>query len=118
VNIGFVPAMVMAILRRAVSERAAFELVIGGEVIGAARVAELGLVQRVYSDDEFDIAAQGYLERLAGQPAAAVMLTKRLLYRADALPFESALEAGVDVNAIARMTNEFKAGVNRFLKKD
>jgi methylglutaconyl-CoA hydratase len=118
VNIGFVPAMVMAILRRAVSERAAFELVIGGEVVGAARAAEIGLVQRVFADEIFDSAVQSYLERLATQPAAAVMLTKRLLYRADALPFESALEAGVDVNAIARMTGEFKEGVNRFLKKD
>ena len=32
VNIGFVPAMVMAILRRSVSEKAAFELVVTGEV--------------------------------------------------------------------------------------
>lgn len=118
VNIGFVPAMVMAILRRAVSERAAFELVITGEVVRAARAAELGLVQRVYPDGEFDAAAQSYLEQLAAKPKAAVTLTKRLLYRADALSFDSALEAGIDVNAIARMTEDFKSGVNKFLKRD
>ncbi|HEY2168232.1 MAG TPA: enoyl-CoA hydratase/isomerase family protein, partial [Candidatus Angelobacter sp.] len=35
VNIGFVPAMVMAILRRSVSEKAAFELVVTGETVSA-----------------------------------------------------------------------------------
>jgi methylglutaconyl-CoA hydratase len=35
----------------------------------------------------------------------------------DALTFEAALQAGVDANVIARMTEECKAGVARFLKK-
>jgi methylglutaconyl-CoA hydratase len=35
VNIGFVPAMVIAILRRSVSEKAAFELVVTGAFSGA-----------------------------------------------------------------------------------
>src|SRR4051794_27319205 len=50
VNIGFVPAMVMAILRRSVSEKAAFELVVTGETISAKRAHELGLVHRVFAD--------------------------------------------------------------------
>jgi methylglutaconyl-CoA hydratase len=37
VRIGFVPAMVMAILRRNVSEKRAFELIVGGDAISAAR---------------------------------------------------------------------------------
>ena len=53
VNIGFVPAMVMAILRRSVSEKAAFELVVTGEPVSAARAHELGLVHRVFADESF-----------------------------------------------------------------
>lgn len=117
VNIGFVPAMVMAILRRAVSERAAFELVISGDIVPAARARELGLVHQVYLDDAFDALSAAYIEKLAAKPVAAVALTKQLLYRADALPFDAALEAGIEVNAIARMTGDFKQGVSRFLKK-
>src|SRR5262245_53164752 len=49
VNIGFVPAMVMAILRRSISEKAAFELVVTGEVIPARRAHEIGLIHRVIS---------------------------------------------------------------------
>ena len=36
VNIGFLPAMVMAILRRSVSEKAAFELVVTGETVSCS----------------------------------------------------------------------------------
>ncbi len=118
VNVGFVPAMVMALLRRSVSERAAFALVIAGDVIGAARAREVGLVQAVFADDRFDQECEEYVQRLAAKPATAVAMTKHLLYRADALSFEAALEAGVEVNAIARMTDDFRQGVARFLRKD
>jgi methylglutaconyl-CoA hydratase len=118
VNVGFVPAMVMALLRRSVSEKAAFALVITGDIVSAARARELGLVHAVYPDAGFDGEAAAFARKLAAKPPTAIALTKQLLYRADTLPFESALEAGVEVNAIARMTDDFKQGVARFLKKD
>src|SRR5213075_317838 len=43
VKIGFVPAMVMAILRRNVPEKRAFELITLGEEISAADAREIGL---------------------------------------------------------------------------
>jgi len=117
VNIGFVPAMVMAILRRSVSEKAAFELVVTGQAVSAARARELGLIHHVYSDDRFAAEVETYVKHLASRSASAVMLSKRLLYQMDSMSFEAALEAGVEVNAIARMTEDCKRGVERFLKK-
>jgi methylglutaconyl-CoA hydratase len=117
VNIGFVPAMVMAILRRSVSEKAALELVVGGETVSAARAHELGLVHRVYPDDKFPGEVTAYAVRLKSKSASAVMLSKRLLYNMDSMSFEAALEAGVETNAIARMTDDCRSGVERFLKK-
>jgi hypothetical protein len=35
----------------------------------------------------------------------------------DAMAFETAIEAGVQLNAITRMTEDCKRGVERFLKK-
>jgi methylglutaconyl-CoA hydratase len=118
VNIGFIPAMVMAILRRSVSEKAAFELVATGEIISAARAGELGVVQRTYPDDGFEEGVRAYLEKLAAKSESAITLSKRLLYHIDAMPFDAALEAGVQANAIARMTNDCRQGIQRFLKKD
>jgi methylglutaconyl-CoA hydratase len=43
------------------------------------------------------------------------MLSKRLLYQMDSMSFEAALEAGVQTNAIARMTEDCRRGVERFL---
>ena len=88
VNIGFVPAMVMAILRRSVSEKAAFELVVMGETVSAARAHELGLVHRVFADDQFASEVGSYVARLAAKSASAVMLSKRLLYNMDSMSFE------------------------------
>lgn len=117
VNIGFVPAMVMAILRRSISEKAALELVVTGEIISAARAHEIGLVHRVYADAQFQAEVNAYAARLAAKSASAVMLSKRLLYNMDSMSFEAALAAGVDTNAIARMTEDCRQGVERFLKK-
>src|SRR6476659_4986189 len=117
VNIGFVPAMVMAILRRSVSEKAAFELVAAGETISAARAHELGLVHRVFADEQFSSEVEGYVAKLTSKSASAVMLSKRLLYNMDSMSFEAALQAGVEINAIARQTEDCRKGVERFLKK-
>lgn len=117
VNIGFVPAMVMAILRRSISEKAALELVVTGEIVSAARAHELGLIHRVYADDRFTAEVNAYAARLASKSASAIMLSKRLLYNMDSTSFQAALEAGVEINAIARMTEDCRRGVEKFLSK-
>jgi methylglutaconyl-CoA hydratase len=117
VKIGFVPAMVLAILRRNVSEKRAFELLTRGEEIDAARAKEIGLVNQIFADDSFEIEVDYYLRRFTEVSGTAVALTKRLLYQVDGLAFFEALETGADVNLIARMTEDCQAGVARFLKK-
>jgi methylglutaconyl-CoA hydratase len=46
------------------------------------------------------------------------MLSKRLLYNMDSMSFEAALEAGVETNAIARMTEDCRKGIERFIRKN
>jgi methylglutaconyl-CoA hydratase len=117
VNIGFVPAMVMAMLRRSVSEKAALELVVTGGTVSADRAYELGLVHRVFADDQFSSEVESYVAKLAAKSASAIMLSKRLLYNMDSMSFEAALQAGVEINAIARQTEDCRKGVENFLKK-
>jgi methylglutaconyl-CoA hydratase len=47
----------------------------------------------------------------------AVALTKQLLYQMDGMALHEALETGVDVNVIARMTEDCQRGIARFLKR-
>jgi len=115
VKIGFVPAMVLAILRRNVSEKRAFELITRGEEISAGYAKEIGLVNQVFSDDGFDDAVNEYLRKFKEVSSTAVALTKGLLYQVDGLPFLEALETGADVNVIARMTEDCQQGIAKFL---
>ena len=117
VNIGFIPAMVMVILRRNISEKRAFELITRGEVIGARAALEIGLINRVFADDDFDAQVNTYVSQMASKSGSAVSLAKNLLYHMDAMSFEAALEAGVPLKAITRMTEHCKRGVEGFLKK-
>ncbi len=117
VKLGFVPAIVMAILRRSMSEKRAFELVATGEIIGAAAAHAAGLINRLYLDADFEARSEEYLAALASKSASAVTLSKNLLYHMDGMAFESAIEAGVHGNAIARMTEDAKRGIERFVKK-
>ncbi len=117
VNIGFVAAIVMAILRRSVGEKRACELLVTGDVIGAERAERIGVVNRVFPDGEFDSRAHEWLEQLTGKSAPALRLTKQLLYQTDGMSLEQAMRCGVDVNAIARMTDDCRQGVAKFLER-
>lgn len=115
VTIGFVPAMVMAILRRAVGEKHAFELVATGDRLDAERAREVGLVNRVYPAGEFDERTEEFVEEMASNSATAMALTKKLLYQIDGQSFESAIQAGAEMNALARLTEDCQEGIARFL---
>ncbi|HEX2165654.1 MAG TPA: enoyl-CoA hydratase-related protein [Longimicrobiales bacterium] len=117
VHLGFVPAMVMALLRRSVGEKVAFELVARGERIGADEAHRIGLVNRVYPAKDFNEAVTTYATELARRSPSAIALTKRLLYGMDGMSFEEAIARGAEVNAIARATDDCREGVRRFLEK-
>jgi len=117
VKIGFVPAMVMAILRRNVSEKRAFELITRGADISAATAERIGLVNQVFDDATFESEVERYIAGFEKVSRSAVMLSKRLLYHMDGMTFDSALQSGVDTNAIARMTEDCQRGISQFLKK-
>jgi methylglutaconyl-CoA hydratase len=117
VKIGFVPAMVMAILRRNISEKRAFELLTLGNEIGAEEAVAIGLVNRVMDDEAFDDEVDAFIEQFKKTSDSAVALTKRLLYQIDAMSFEDALRCGVDTNVTARMSEDCKRGIERFLAK-
>lgn len=117
INIGFVPAIVTAILRRLVSEKRAFELIASGDVISAKTAAEYGMINRVFGSGTFDGDVEEYAAHLASKSTSGLAMAKQLFYRTDAMEFEAAIEAGVEINAFARTTEDFKRGIEKFLAK-
>jgi methylglutaconyl-CoA hydratase len=118
VKIGFVPAMVMAILRRNVSEKRAFELLTRGAEMSAQQAQAFGLVNEVFADESFADDVQSYVGEFAKLSRSAVSLTKILLYQMDGLSFSAALQTGADVNVIARLTKDCQERVARFLNRN
>ncbi len=117
VKIGFVAAMVMAILRRNTSEKRAFELVTQGFDFSADEAENFGLITRVFDDENFDEAVKDYVSVYEKVSHSAVVLSKKLLYQLDGMTFNTALETGAEINTIARLTEDCQKGIARFLNK-
>ena len=117
VRVGFVPAMVMTVLRRIVGERWAADLVLTGRTLGAREAEQIGLISRVASDNVLESAADELLAQLAAMPPGALARTKQLLYDLGELTFDDGLTLAAERNVEARQTEEFRDGVRRFLDR-
>jgi methylglutaconyl-CoA hydratase len=114
---GFVPAMVMTMLRRLAGEKVAFDLAATGRVLSAVEAAQAGLVSRVLPEASFDADAGSLLRALASNSASALALTKKQFYQLDGLDFEEGIRLGAKVNALARAHPDFRQSIAGFLKK-
>lgn len=114
---GFVPALVMNMLRRAVGEKIAFDLAATGRLLTAREAERAGLVSRVLPDAEFEAGAEQIVRGIAGLSATALAFTKQQLYRLDGTGFEDGIRLSADVNAVSRTTPDFRAAIAAFLKK-
>lgn len=109
VRTGFVPAMVMSMLRRSVGEKHAFDLVASGRVVDAAEAERIGLASRVLPAEKFADAVERYVLALAASPTVPMGFTKRLFYRLDLLSFRDGIAEGVQASVEARDTDDYKA---------
>jgi methylglutaconyl-CoA hydratase len=114
---GFVPAMVMALLRRAAGEKLALDLVLTGRLLSAQEAERAGLVSRVYPDAELESSALELAGQLAGSSGTAIALTKQLFYQMDGVSVPEGIARGAQVNAVARATPDFREAIARFLKR-
>ena len=75
------------------------------------------MINHVFSADIFEREVESFVANLASKSASALAMSKELFYRTDAMQFAAAAEAGADVNAQARTTEDFRRGVEKFFKK-
>jgi methylglutaconyl-CoA hydratase len=114
---GFVPAIVMTMLRRAVAEKIAFDLAVTGRLLAGTEAAAVGLASRVYEDADFAEQAGEVLRVLAAASPSALAFTKQQFYQLDGLSFDDGLRLGADVNAVSRSTPDFRNALSAFLQK-
>ena len=117
VKIGFVPAMVAAIVSRNMSEKDAFAMLTLGYEMIAGELGSIGLVHGIFNDETFDEDLLSFAKQYEQLSASAVQMTKRLLYDIDGISFDEAIEHGAQTNAEARITEDCRKGIARFLEK-
>jgi methylglutaconyl-CoA hydratase len=118
VRSGFVPAIVMTILRRTLGEKRAADLLLSGRIINAEEAGAIGMVSRVLPAASFDADVDAMLTGLSNSSATALALTKWLLYKLDSLSFEDGIAAGIVTDVEARSTEDYRSAIRRRLGGD
>ena len=104
-------------LPRLVGLAQAMELCWSGEVIGAERAREIGLVNRVIAHAKLGAEADAYLARLAAAPRASVRLAKRTLRAALHRSLSGCLDAEVEAQAVCWRSPDSAEGLAAFVEK-
>ena len=97
-----VPAIVMTGLQRQLGRKLAFELISTGRLLDADELADVGLANRIAEPDDALKVGLEIATGWASTSPTAMAAAKGLFYRVAELPFEQAMQAGRDVNAIMR----------------
>jgi 2-(1,2-epoxy-1,2-dihydrophenyl)acetyl-CoA isomerase len=88
-----------------------------GDKIGAVEAERMGMVYKVYEDDEFAGAARALTAVLAQMPTRALALTKHALNYSATNTLEAQLLLEDDLQQKAALTKDYAEGVRAFLDK-
>ncbi|MFC6766404.1 enoyl-CoA hydratase-related protein [Natrinema soli] len=104
------------LLPRIVGENVARELVLTGDIFGADRAADLGLVNHVYADDEFDVRVDEFVGKIVSGPPIALRHANRLVGEGLEKSLDQALTDEAVAQGIVFETDDHAEGVNAFLE--
>ena len=115
VKIGFIPAMVSIFIIKRIGEGIARQLLLTGETITGKRAYEIGLANYIYNnalDGAMDVASN-----IRRNSVFSVKETKSMINSVSGLSVEDAVRYCVRLNTISRSSEDFKNGLESFLKK-
>ncbi len=114
---GLVAGLVMTFLRRQVGERNLRELVLGGELIDAARAKEIGLVNRVVEPDEVINEAMKFADSVLQGAPNAIGETKHLIEELWSSSVKADVDRALKHHMQARESDEAREGIAAFNEK-
>ena len=116
IKMGFIPAIVLIFLVRRIGEGRARELVLQGNIIDAQESFKLGLISKVVPSIELEKTGRQLANDLIATNSGTSMgLIKELLARVYGMETGDALDYASHLNALTRMTDDCKRGVDAFL---
>lgn len=117
INIGAFPFMISALIFRTTGRLSANELMMTGRLLSATEALNLGLLNRVVPDDDFDTAVSEWVATIASKSPLLLGLGKKALAAARDLPLDSALDYLQAQLALAFTTEDLAEGVTAFKEK-
>lgn len=117
VNIGLFCSTPMVALTRNVATKQAFEMLVTGEFVDAARAREIGLINHVVAPDLLGAETRALAERVAGKLGAAVRIGKEAFYAQAEMGLEAAYAHTGAVMTANMLREDTAEGVAAFLEK-
>ncbi len=104
-------------VRRSVGRKRALELLLFGELIGAERALEMGLVNRVVPLDELEAETRRWAVELARKSPVAVQLSKRAFYAAADMTYHQSFAYMNEAFARLCTCEDAEEGIRAFKEK-
>ncbi len=117
VNIGLFCSTPMVALTRAVSRKAAMEMLLTGELVPAERARGLGLVNRVVPDAELSAATKALARQIADKSPLTVKIGKEAFYRQAEMTLAEAYAYAAEVMTRNMLARDAEEGIDAFLQK-
>jgi enoyl-CoA hydratase/carnithine racemase len=117
VNIGLFCSTPMVALSRNVAPKHAFEMLVTGEFVEAARAREIGLINRIAPPEALDDATLTLARTVASKLGAAVRIGKRAFYDQANLSLADAYAHTGAVMVENMLLSDTEEGINAFLEK-
>jgi enoyl-CoA hydratase len=117
INVGVFPFMIMALIYRNVPRKKTNELLLLGEQIPAAEAERIGIVNQVFSPEEFEAGVREWAEKLARKSPLLMKLGKDAMFRQQDMALLDALDFLRAQLTIAFSTEDIQEGVRAFFEK-
>lgn len=117
VNIGLFCSTPMVALSRNVANKFAMEMLLTGDLLDAARAAEIGLVNRAVEEDELTEYTTGIARKVAAKSAMTVATGKKAFYQQREMPLAAAYEYTSNIMVENMLKHDAEEGINAFIDK-
>lgn len=117
VHIGLFCSTPMVALSRNVSHKHAMEMLLTGDMISAARAAEIGLVNQVTEPDHLAEASQIMAQKIASKSSLTIATGKQAFYQQREMPLADAYSYASEVMVNNMMAQDAEEGINAFIEK-
>ena len=117
INVGLWPMMITAALGRAMTRKAALDLMMTGRLISPQEALALGAVSRVVARPELDQAVSEVVQCLVAKSPAALQLGRDAFFAAAGLDPDTALDRLQGGLTAVSLTEDSREGVLAFVEK-